>query len=375
MKRGRIYFDGEVFCWVRSGGLFSAVHILSALRKRFQVSVFIPSEFRDRSASLQTHYRLPADEVIPLPVTRRTLLALKLLGFPPPGLKLTGADVVFLTNTNVFKGIERQICICHDLMSVTAPKYFRFRDRLMTNYQIRRLRDPKIAVICHSEHVAEQVSRLVGVEDTRLLKLPLGLVSRPSRSAVPERPSLSNRPMEALFVSAYHPRKNFERLIGYVRRLNREVGNVIRLTVAGPGLRTHLSSEEDAWIRVRDFVPEDEYAAMFYNSDVHINPSGAEGFGISNLDAQGYGLPVMCNDLPVFHETLGDSAAYFDADDYSSFSRGILRLLNDSEYRRALIDSGFNNVQGSTYVENIDRILIPWLVRSCGDALLTTTTT
>jgi glycosyltransferase involved in cell wall biosynthesis len=371
MRKGRIFFEGEALCWSRSGVLFSTVHILSALRKYYQVVLFITSEFRDRIEWLQNQYGLREDEILLLPITRRALLALKLLGLPPPGLKVTDADVIFHTSANAFKDLSRQICICHDFMAVTDPKYFSFRDRLHTNHQIRRLRDGRISLICHSEHVAEQASRVARVDRSRILTVPLGLASRPTQPVHHRRPLLLNRPAEALFVSTYHPRKNFERLITYVRRLNKESGYVLHLTAAGPGLSVKLHGKNDAWIRVRDFVPQDEYPALFQAADVYINPSAAEGFGISNLEAQGYGLPVMCNDIPVFHEILGDSAAYFDAEDYASFSFQVRRILDDLNCRNELISAGFDNVQGPTYLENIKHILIPWLCRQYGDGLAT----
>lgn len=370
MQQGRIYFDGDVFCWVRSGGLFSATHILSAIRKHFQVSVFIPADFVHESPSLQAQHGLAPHEVIPLPFTRRVLLALKLLGLRPPGLKLTDSDVIFHTNTDVYRGVARQICICHDLLPLTSEGFYSFRDRQITHLQLRRMQDPGVSVICHSHHVAGHVRCMAEVNGNRLVTVPLGLMSRPLGTSAPVRPALANRPVEVLSVSAYHPRKNFEALIAHVRRLNDDFGDIVRLTIAGPGLRARLASEEDAWVRVRDFVPENEYSQMFCSADIYVNPSAAEGFGITNLDAQGYSLPVLCNDLDVFHEILGDSAAYFDVQDYSSFARKILELIHDSEYRKSLTDSGFANVQRPTYGENIEDILIPWLLKSYGNSLL-----
>ena len=331
--------------------------------------MFIPADFKERSIELQNQYGLAPHEVIVLPFPRRVLLALKIIGFPPPGLKLTDSDVIFHTNTNVFRGVKHQVCICHDLLALQSTRYYSFRDRQMTYHQLRRMRHPGVSVICHSKHVARFVTSMAAIDGNRLVTVPLGLVSPPVKSSVPTKSPLADRPVEALSVSAYHPRKNFETLIGHVRRLNEDFGNILRLTIAGPGLRARLASEADSWIRVRDFVPENEYSRMFWNADIYINPSAAEGFGITNLDAQGHGLPVLCNNIDVFREILGDSATYFDAEDYSSFSKEILRLIHDREYRHALIEAGFANVQGPTYRENVDRILIPWLLGSYGNSL------
>ena len=44
-------------------------------------------------------------------------------------------------------------------------------------------------------------------------------------------------------------------------------------------------------------------------------PSFAEGFGLPALEAAQMGVPVICSDLPVFREILGDGAAFLNVND------------------------------------------------------------
>lgn len=49
----------------------------------------------------------------------------------------------------------------------------------------------------------------------------------------------------------------------------------------------------------------------FYNiSDIFISPSLYEGFGRTVIEAQIFNIPVVCSDIPIYREILGDSA-YF----------------------------------------------------------------
>ncbi|PRY23061.1 glycosyltransferase involved in cell wall biosynthesis [Aliiruegeria haliotis] len=52
-------------------------------------------------------------------------------------------------------------------------------------------------------------------------------------------------------------------------------------------------------------------------------PSHAEGFGLPALEAAALGVPLICNDLPVFHEILGDYPVYADISDTYSWTTAI----------------------------------------------------
>lgn len=51
-----------------------------------------------------------------------------------------------------------------------------------------------------------------------------------------------------------------------------------------------------------------------------VNPSTEEGFGFTNLEAFSYGCPVICSDISIFHEILGDLATYFDPNSNASLT-------------------------------------------------------
>lgn len=55
-------------------------------------------------------------------------------------------------------------------------------------------------------------------------------------------------------------------------------------------------------------------------------PSHAEGFGLPALEAAQMGVPVICSDLPVFHEILGDTAIFINALQTQDWSETILTV-------------------------------------------------
>ena len=72
-------------------------------------------------------------------------------------------------------------------------------------------------------------------------------------------------------------------------------------------------------------------------------PSRCEGFGFPVLEAQRYGTPVLCSDIPVFHEVAGDAAEFFPLDSADALAERAKALLQDGGLRGRLRDRGYVN--------------------------------
>lgn len=69
-----------------------------------------------------------------------------------------------------------------------------------------------------------------------------------------------------------------------------------------------------------------------------------EGFGIPLLEAMAAGCPVLCSDIPVFHEVAGDAALYFDPHSVNDLLEKMRKMANDGTIRDDLIARGRNRV-------------------------------
>jgi len=84
-----------------------------------------------------------------------------------------------------------------------------------------------------------------------------------------------------------------------------------------------------------------EYAA----SDLLVFASIYEGFGLPIIEAQAIGRPVVTSNISAMPEVAGDAACFVDPIEVSSIRAGILRVIDDENYRRQLVDAGFHNVE------------------------------
>jgi glycosyltransferase involved in cell wall biosynthesis len=85
--------------------------------------------------------------------------------------------------------------------------------------------------------------------------------------------------------------------------------------------------------------------ALYADVEVLLLLSEYEGFGLPLLEAQVRGIPVVCSDLPVFREVLGDSACFVEARDAEAVAAALEGVLTDDGLRAELARRGCENAR------------------------------
>lgn len=133
-----------------------------------------------------------------------------------------------------------------------------------------------------------------------------------------------------LMVGTIEPRKGHAQTLEAFNQLWAR-GHDIALVIAGlPGWMTEVVQRR---IRHHDelgkrlFWLADASDALLEQLYEHctalLAPSEGEGFGLPLVEAAHHGLPILCRDLPVFHEVAGEFASYFSGNDATSLAHAI----------------------------------------------------
>jgi glycosyltransferase involved in cell wall biosynthesis len=83
----------------------------------------------------------------------------------------------------------------------------------------------------------------------------------------------------------------------------------------------------------------------YEEADIVTLASTDEGFGMPILEGQAVGRPVVTGNVLSMPEVAGDAACLVDPYDVASIRSGILKVIQDDEYRRALVARGFENAK------------------------------
>lgn len=150
-------------------------------------------------------------------------------------------------------------------------------------------------LIAVSETTKQDIVKSFGIDPARIHVTYEGVSLQPSK----EKPLISEPYF--LYVGNAYPHKNVEILIEAAAKAN------VRVVYVG---------KNDFFYKRLGITPktvsDDELANLYMYAKALVFPSRMEGFGLPAIEALSLGCPVICSDIPIFHEILGENAVYFD---------------------------------------------------------------
>lgn len=105
-----------------------------------------------------------------------------------------------------------------------------------------------------------------------------------------KRSLLRGKPLRLLFLGRVEVRKGVVELLEAVRKL----GELVRLDIVG-GLVQPALNLESPNVTVHGAVPRSEVVRFYNNADVFLFPTHSDGFGMTQLEALGCGVPVIAS--------------------------------------------------------------------------------
>ncbi|KKP79427.1 MAG: hypothetical protein A2271_02560 [Candidatus Moranbacteria bacterium RIFOXYA12_FULL_35_19] len=152
-----------------------------------------------------------------------------------------------------------------------------------------------------------------------------------------------------LYVGNAYPHKNLEKLILSFREIRKAEKN-LNLVLVGKEdyfyrrLKNFSIKQKIAGIIFTDYISDHEMDAVFRSSSAFVWPTLYEGFGLPPLEAMSKGVPVVSSDQECMKEILSDSTYYFDGKNTADMAGSIIKVLNDENLQKTLIQKGYERV-------------------------------
>lgn len=90
-------------------------------------------------------------------------------------------------------------------------------------------------------------------------------------------------------------------------------------------------------------LTRDEIIVEYDKCDIVAFVSLLEGFGLPIIEGQAMLKPVITSNLSAMPETAGDGACLVNPKDVNEIRKGILKIINNVEYRVGIVEKGFIN--------------------------------
>jgi glycosyltransferase involved in cell wall biosynthesis len=92
--------------------------------------------------------------------------------------------------------------------------------------------------------------------------------------------------------------------------------------------RVETHREKNSRLFLFTKVSDEELSALYRDASALLLLSKGEGFGLPLLEAAEADIPIICSDLPIFHEIAGSHATYVSIDDAAALKNQIQAWLN-----------------------------------------------
>ncbi|MDL2410612.1 glycosyltransferase family 1 protein [Rhizobium calliandrae] len=150
-----------------------------------------------------------------------------------------------------------------------------------------------------------------------------------------------------LYVGALDWRKNVKSAIQAFAQLPLDVRDRYSFVLAGDHPRALLKDEEDRWKRlglpeqdlvVLGHVTDSQLVSLYKATDLAIQPSLLEGFGLTALEAMTCGAPIIASNTGALPEVIGDEGLLFDPADVNDIARAMEHTLTHPEATKAVAE-------------------------------------
>jgi glycosyltransferase involved in cell wall biosynthesis len=173
----------------------------------------------------------------------------------------------------------------------------------------------------------------------------------------PEKIRVIENPLQEHYLSAKKKEfnKNCPTILQIGITANKNIPNLIKalkgidcvLKIVGVLTEELISELQKGEIVYENAVDLDdtEMKEAYETADMVAFCSTFEGFGLPIIEAQAMLTPVLTSDLSPMREVSGGAAFLADPLDVSSIREGVLKIINDDDFREKIVTDGLENVK------------------------------
>ncbi len=253
----------------------------------------------------------------------------------PRLVRNTGAALEFNCNPiGCFWPAWPRIITLHDLYFNVLPEKYRRRHRLWWHLFFPATLASASHAVCVSENTRNDLRRFYPRLSSKATVIHEASTLSPG---VEPAEHLNMKTPCALYVGNISPNKGPEVLVRSLELLESEgrYFNVYHVGGDDAGLLAQAIARSHLRIPVQSLgrLTDAELAAAYAKATCLIVSSTYEGFCLPVVEAQSFGKPVICSELPILREVAGDGAIFFRSGDAIGLATSLKSIFDDVNIR------------------------------------------
>jgi len=281
--------------------------------------------------------------------------------WPPFDLYLKEIDVFHSLHIQIPPAKRmKTILTIHDCRYLAFPELYKAKEVESYRRQMEISLSRVGLVATDSEFTRQEVLTYLSFPEDRVRVIHNGFKAYLSNGAYNEENinrfiKKTALPKDYLFYAGVlDPRKNLGRLIEAMAQCRKDVHDFPELVIAGISHEQWARSEQ-AGMAKKLGIFDNIYLCGIVEKNILVEltkralalcyPSLYEGFGFPPLEGMSLGVPVLAGKSSSIPEVTGNAACLVDPSDVDDIARGLRKVVFDSNYRKTLIESGYQRIK------------------------------
>lgn len=263
-------------------------------------------------------------------------------------MRLKGMDVLHVPHYNIPLFAKSNLVVTiHDIIHIMYPQGAKNRlGSLYMKFMIGHALGLASAIICVSNSTKENIEKIFSVKKDRVKIIHEGIDLIFSKitdshylNDVKERYRLPEKFI--LYVGSIRRHKNIGALLDALKRLNKKEP-AMHLVIVGRHSQ-NIDLKRSNVIYLGEVRSDADLACIYNLASCLLNLSLHEGFGLTILEAQACGLPVVASDIPAHKEVGGSGIIAVNPSYIDQIDENLYNVLFNNNIRNTIITKGLNN--------------------------------
>lgn len=275
--------------------------------------------------------------------------------FAPQLMNHMQLDVVWLPKNFIPYRLNCKTVVSFHDLAYFFPEFnaYPWSDCLYMKHMFRRSARLADVIVAISENTKMDAINVLGAPEKKIIVIYHGvndvykqISDQNILNSIRERYRLPDRFI--FYAGNTTPRKNLDRLFAAFKKVKDRLPHYIVMTGwimdSARKLLRSIAGIEDRIIKLGK-VPQDDLPIIYNLASLYAHLSLYEGFGLTVLEAQACGVPVLNSNLSCMPEVGGEGAYYVDPYNIDEIADRLVRVATDSKLRQLLIRKGLDNVK------------------------------
>lgn len=247
----------------------------------------------------------------------------------------------------------------HSMAYAYYPKDYSWWDRTKRAFNTRQACSKADTIVATSEHTCDEIIETLGIDKDRIRVIYPAVDRRfmvniidAELDAVRAKYKLSKRYI--LVVSSLLEHKN---VIAVLKAMKQMQDHDINLVLVGRETDYYMNvlrpyAERNHLMHRLQHISRahaNDMASIYHMAQAVVAPSRMEGFGLTIIEAQACGIPVITTIGTSQQEAAGEAALFFEPDDTDTLAKHLDQVITDEDLRQRLITAGRQNIQRFTH--------------------------